>query len=676
MEEKEIRIEDIFYIIVRRWTVVVAIVVGFVVLAYGYSNQTTSDEVYYVSYASMVITSRTYVIVGGEEHLYDANNPLLSQKMTNTYRVIILSNNVLGKVKEDLQLEFPVRVIRGWITVTTPQDTEVLQVSVKNEDPYLAASIANSIMKVAPDVIRSTVEVGSINVLDYAEVSMEPYVQRARYSLNIAIALVLGLMSGVFLLLVNNYLRPVVKTKEDVVDVLGTLCLGEIPSINKRGSSLTNRILITDDEIDPFYFNQIKSLTAKVLSHTAKNEIKTLFITSTAPEEGKTTMSINLALSLANAGKKTLLIDLDSHMSEVVKYFDFYSEDKGSLLEIINKKIDYKDALHTHKGSGLDIIFSKINDAVDISNISPDKIRDFMDNARNDYDYVIFDTPPILVKSDTMFWVDKCDGVILVVKQEKETIRKVVETKEEIIDAGGRLVGVVLNDIKHSYGTGISRDYVYNNKYNRPYNKSRMSKYNKSRIKKDKKGLWEKTLFSLLFLLIIGIIVFFSTRTGEQIVEMNNQMLTTVFKYAENYGIIEEKLSLFAGNSGEEIGYSTEVKLMAKSFEHWIHTILFSIYTLIILNLLHAYGVRKRYMAITALVAALFLAIGNEYYQTFRVEGRGYEFIDVFFSSVGIILSLASFLIYQYLKKAGFVIIGASKSNKRSAHSRSKEEAL
>ncbi len=157
---------------------------------------------------------------------------------------------------------------------------------------------------------------------------------------------------------------------------------------------------------------------------------------------------------------------------------------------------------------------------------------------------------------------------------------------------------------------------------------------------------------------------------------MNNQMLTTVFKYAENYGIIEEKLSLFAGNSGEEIGYSTEVKLMAKSFEHWIHTILFSIYTLIILNLLHAYGVRKRYMAITALVAALFLAIGNEYYQTFRVEGRGYEFIDVFFSSVGIILSLASFLIYQYLKKAGFVIIGASKSNKRSAHSRSKEEAL
>jgi capsular polysaccharide biosynthesis protein len=306
MQEDGIRLEDVFFAVLKNWKIVLISIILALLLSYVYSG-ILQQEVYTTT-ASMVVNSKQVKFLDGEVTL--TNDIYLSQKMVNTYRVILLSDNVLEKVNVDIGTDISLIEMREWITVTSPKDTEVINVAIRHSDPDLSARIANSMMKVAPGVISETIEVGSINVLDYAKVPSTPDAVNTIF--NLSIGGILGLFVSLFLCLLLFVFKPTFRTKEQIVETTKLSVLGGVPYL-KIDHSLKHKekSLVVDPSINIVFKEEYKMLAEKVSFSAAKKGYKNLIVTSAGPMEGKSTVSANLALSLSLIGKKVLLVDFD-----------------------------------------------------------------------------------------------------------------------------------------------------------------------------------------------------------------------------------------------------------------------------------------------------------------------------------------------------------------------------
>ncbi len=485
----EVTLRDLLYFLTNGWKILLVSVLLCFLLALGYTYYKDTYDIYYETNASMVINSKTYSIVDGKVEITAPNNVALAKNMVNTYRLILTSDNVLDKVKYDLGIDEPTKHIRAGLTVSSPKDTEVIMVTVKNKDPRLAADIANSIMRVAPEVIAETVEVGSINVLDRAKVPTVPL--PTNRALNLAIGAASGLMLGIVIILMLGFLRPKVKSKIDLKEQLDLNCLGEIPHIKnkERRKRHKQQPKVTAGRINNSFIEGYKTLAEMVIHVSEQANNKSLMITSAFPEEGKTNVSVNLALSMASAGKKTLLIDFDSYRYDLIDLMEL--EPDTFLIDILNGDIPYKKAVIEDTDTGLHLIITEKGEPLNINLLNSSKLKEVFADLKNEYDYIIADTPPVLIQSEALSLLKYVDNVLLVVRQEKATIMDIENAKDKILDAGAEIMGCVLNDIRYLIGTEYSNKYgyygkrYYGNKAKHHKKSSRKSTFKGSRINKD-----------------------------------------------------------------------------------------------------------------------------------------------------------------------------------------------
>lgn len=456
----EVNLRDLLYLLTNGWKILLISVVLCLSLAFTY---TYFQDIYYETNASMVINAKTYTVVEGKVEISGPNNIVLAKNMVDTYRLILTSDNVLDKVKLDLGIDTPTKRIKDCLTVSSPKDTGVIVVTVKNQDPQLAADLANSIMRVAPDVITETVEVGSINVLDQAKVPMVPLPRKM--TLNLAIGVVSGLMLGAFIVLLWGFLRPKVKSKIDLKEQLDLNCLGEIPHIKnkKRNKKHIQNVLVTAKGIDNGFVEGYKTLTEMVLHVSEQLNIKTLMVTSALPEEGKTNVAVNLALSMASAGKKTLLVDFDCYRDDLLNLMEL--KPAKFLMDILNGDVPYRQAVIEDHDTGLHLIVSEKGKSLNINLLNTPKIKDVVADIINEYDYIIADTPPVLIQSEALSLLKHINSVLFVVRQEKATMMDIENAKDKILNAGANVIGCVLNDIRYLIGTEYSYKYGYYGKY-------------------------------------------------------------------------------------------------------------------------------------------------------------------------------------------------------------------
>lgn len=502
MDKSEINLQDILYVIIKGWKVILTSVLFCVLIAFVYTNLTFLGGVWYATNASMVINTKTYTIIDGKIQISSENNVYLSQKMVNTYSVILLSDNVLEKVNLDLGIDIPPAVMKSWLAVTSPKDTEVIMVSVKNQDPQLAADIANSIMRVAPQVIRETVDVGSINVLDEAKVPASPLIGRSNGLLNMSIGAILGLLLGGFIVMRLDFLIPKLKNKIEMVDKLSINCLGEIPHAKNFNKNNKNP-LITNRNADPSFVEGYKNLTEMVMHSSEKSNAKTMIVISAVPGEGKTSVSVNLALSMALAGKKVLLVDFDCYKKGVMELFDL--RPKNFLIDILDGYVSCIQGVIEDPKTGLHIIFSDKDKLFGMNLINSLNIKEFFKDAKKGYDYIIVDTPSAIIQSEAVSLTKYIDGVILVVKQETATISGIINTMDKFKNVGAKIIGGVLNDIRYLVGAEYNNKYYHSQNYHYYGNKEKHSE----------RTLLKKIICSILFLLMVFSIVYFATITGE-----------------------------------------------------------------------------------------------------------------------------------------------------------------
>ncbi|MFY2157803.1 CpsD/CapB family tyrosine-protein kinase [Cytobacillus firmus] len=212
---------------------------------------------------------------------------------------------------------------------------------------------------------------------------------------------------------------------------------------NKQNSK---RSLITHSDSRSPISEQYRTIRTNIQYSAVDEDLRTIMVTSAGPGEGKSTTAANLAVVFAQQGKRVLLIDAD--LRKPTMHYTFHQNNHKGLTNILTKQANLKDASVETDIENLSILTSGPIPPNPAEILGSQSMDGMIEEALGEYDLVIFDTPPVLAVTDAQILANKCDGAILVVKSENTEVEASLKSKELLLNAKGKLLGVVLNQKK------------------------------------------------------------------------------------------------------------------------------------------------------------------------------------------------------------------------------------
>lgn len=195
----------------------------------------------------------------------------------------------------------------------------------------------------------------------------------------------------------------------------------------------------------------------------AGKELKTLAVTSCIPNEGKSMTAANLAVVLTQAGKSVLLIDCDMRNPTVHKNFNL--SNKVGLSSCISMGTALSDAVQKTSIEGLYALTGGVIPPNPSELLGSEQMKNVLQRAKEQYDYVLIDTPPVMPVTDALIVSRFVDGMILVIASAEIKVEMARDVKNQLVNAGANILGVVLNKVRsehHGYGYGYY--YYYGSK--------------------------------------------------------------------------------------------------------------------------------------------------------------------------------------------------------------------
>ncbi len=212
-----------------------------------------------------------------------------------------------------------------------------------------------------------------------------------------------------------------------------------------------------------------RSIRTSLEIRGTEENIKTLLVTSPDAGDGKSSVSVNLAINMAQGGKQVILIDGDFRRPTVHKYFDF--EDRLGLSDVLQGAVKIDLVLQKWGDGKLRILTAGNGNEMPDKFLTPENIEYLLERLKGMADMIIIDNPPFLI-SDTLVFASKVDGVLVVVRPGTTTRELARLIKERITSVNGKILGVVLNRIPIRQ-SGYYGDYRYYMPYY--YEKSKRS---------------------------------------------------------------------------------------------------------------------------------------------------------------------------------------------------------
>ncbi|MGM0933341.1 MAG: GumC family protein [Bacteroidota bacterium] len=275
---------------------------------------------------------------------------------------------------------------------------------------------------------------------------------------------VIGLIIPILIIFLKNFLDTKVHHKGDIQPLTKTIpFLGELPRIKSDQNEL---IGVNDRSPLAEAFRILRTNLAYLVQNKGKERGEVIFVTSTIKGEGKTFVSTNLARTLSTTNKKVLLIGADIRNPKLHKYSDRAMEDKGLSDYLHNYEVGMEDIIvPTNKNDiAVDIIMSGAIPPNPAELFMSDRMGDLLKRASELYDFVIVDTAPTMIVTDTLLISPLADTTLYIVRAE-HTDKKILDFPKELKSQGKlKGVAVVLNDIdysKFSYGANYGYSYGY-----------------------------------------------------------------------------------------------------------------------------------------------------------------------------------------------------------------------
>ena len=394
-----------------------------------------------------------------------ATGSSFSQQRVKSYAQIINSPLTLAPVVQELNLSITPEELSEMVSASAPLDTVLIVLTVTDTDPQRAADIANAVAKqfgvtvanLELQGIGSDSPVKVSTVLNAVPASSPASPKKA---INLILGLLLGFGLGIALASLRRLLDNTIKNEDDLQ---GTPLLAAIGfDVLAKEKPLVTQIGRYSARTEAF-----RTLRTNLQFLRPDSHPQVIVFTSALPGEGKTTSAINLAISLVQAGAKTILVEADLRRPKVPAYLEFLDLDEG-LSELIGgqKKLttaSLKSLIRKEESTGLKVLLSGKVPPNPSELLGSAKFDELISMLRKQFEYVIIDCPPLLPVTDAAVVAAKADGAVLVVHAGVTKKPHFVGSRDAIAAVGSTILGVVLNKIPEA-----SLEYEYGYRYGYP----------------------------------------------------------------------------------------------------------------------------------------------------------------------------------------------------------------
>jgi polysaccharide biosynthesis transport protein len=334
------------------------------------------------------------------------------------------------------------------VEVQFEPQSELMYVTAKNSDPALAATIATS---VADSVINQTRHTKAgrdlrVSLFSPAGVPEDPtwlgfFSTPFWREINIGIGLLVGLIAGIGLAFIFEYLDSTLYTKEQIESVTELTTLGEIPFVAHQSQRLLPST--TSRQSEAFRY-----LRTALFFFEQEDFPQVLLVTSGMPREGKSTIVANLAMAVAQSQRKVVVVDADLRLPKQHTLFDV--PNKAGLTNLLNQELALSDVLLETKHAGIWIVPSGPISANSAGMLDSPQVAALLSELKQNADLVLIDTPALLAVSDGAVLAPMADGVILVVGQAQAHQETVRTARKRLASVGAKVMGVVVNRVNQS----------------------------------------------------------------------------------------------------------------------------------------------------------------------------------------------------------------------------------
>lgn len=297
----------------------------------------------------------------------------------------------------------------------------------------------------------------NVTVWIVQEADTPKFPAKPRKKMNLLLGLIVGLFGGIGLAFFVEYLDNTVKSPEAVEERFGVTVLGVIQQFPGAGKGLRIERALLDDSMSLFA-ESYKAIRSSVLLSAAEHPPRTLLVTSAAAKEGKTTTAANLAMAIALADKKVLLIDADLRRPSVAKFFGI---DNYKGLSTYLSGISDREIIIEIPGTGLSVIPSGPIPPNPSELLSSQLLQELIDTSREQYDFIIFDSPPVVHVTDSLILSRKVEGTVLVSRFGVTTFELLGHAIDSLRDINSHLIGLVINAVDARKGRYYDYGYYY-----------------------------------------------------------------------------------------------------------------------------------------------------------------------------------------------------------------------
>ncbi len=438
----------------KRWLVILL-----VALVAGVGSYIHTDSSYVPSYRTntiFVVTSR-----GSSTTVYS--------NLTSTSNLASLFTELLNSsiMRKTVMEEMGVSELDARISTSVIPNTNLVTMTVTSGDPRTAFLTAQMLIDHHEKLTYTIVDGIVMEVLQYPSVPMAPTNHADAMGQMKRMGMLAGLAAAATLALLS-LLRDVIRSGTEAQAKLDCDYLGEIPhekkfkTIFSRFSRRKTSILV-DNPVTSFrYVETIRKLRRRVEQHMDGGKV--VMVTSLLENEGKSTVAVNLALAMAKKHDKVLLIDCDLRKPACHAILDQKKFSAG-IKEVLQGKASLTDSIVRYKRTNLDILFGRKGDKNVGDLIASDRMDALLNWAREKYDYVVLDLPPMAAASDAEGMTGLADACILVVRQNVAAAPALNKAIASLENQRAKLLGCVVNNV---YSSRLSSSGGYGNyhKYN------------------------------------------------------------------------------------------------------------------------------------------------------------------------------------------------------------------
>lgn len=438
----------IFLDVLKRWYLIVV-----AALLAGMISYTASDLLYVPVYS----TTTTFVVSvqGSSTTVYQ--NLSAASNLATVFSEVLNSSLLRSAILEKLGMTS----FDGTISASAVEETNLLTMKVTASDPRTAFLVTQAVIEnhqiVSYQVLGDTI----LEVLQAPRVPMAPVNQKASLSY-MKKAVVLAAAAVILLLAFLSYKRDVVRSKQEAERKLECRILGEIgherkyktlwAAIKRRKTS----ILITNPTSSFLFVETIRKLRRRVEKQMPAGG-RVLMVTSVIENEGKSTVAVNLALSFAQKDKRVLLIDCDLRKPACHKILEYSWEGSGTV-DVANGSASLENTVVQMKNANLFLLLQRrsIRNSTDIS--GSDGMAALIQKAKEQFDFVVIDTPPMSVAPDVECIMELTDASVLVVQQNVVQADVINHAVTALQGARSKLLGCIVNNV---HGVSLSRGGGY-----------------------------------------------------------------------------------------------------------------------------------------------------------------------------------------------------------------------